>query len=344
MVYDGKRHTRKSTTRKGLDQKVKELRKALETGIDPNTETFEQMSAKKFEFRYGLRLKTGVIKSPSGISLRTFEQCERSLRYVNAVLGHKRVDRIGLVDAKALIEKHRTTGRTCELVFNFFLLMLPKTIRDEISDQMLEHGVKIAYKSKSRTRVFSRVEAKAIVDASGSDWYRNLFVTLLGGGFRIGEASALLWTDVDLLTGSVNVTKQGHWVKDPTRKRHPVWCGSQPTKNLKSRRVFLTDDGIAAMRDQRLQVPSNIPYVFVSEDLTPVRADSVSKRFRSWLSTNSIETGMLHDLRRTFATLLSDVEPNVANTAEMIGDTVLTAQRHYIKPTNLEQSARRVKL
>lgn len=347
LRLDGRNHVRKRKTKPELKKAVKELLTMVDAGrLDDAQATFKDVADRKFAFRYGTELADGTIKLAPNVRLATYMSVHRSHKYALAIVGSVKIGRFGLADIMRVIEAYREKGRTAELVLNYTLQVLPKSKRDDIKEQMEEHGVKLDYRMKSRERVLSKTEVVQLATLK-DEWFKPLYVFLVGAGLRIGEAAALTWADVDLDAGTVSVTKQGQW--QMVRRGAPkVWHGNLPTKNGKTRVVHLTDIAKDALVQQKRRlVEFSLPtdgLVFLDQMAEPIKGSTVNKAMERWLKASEMDKATLHDLRRTFATLLASVDPNVANTAAAIGDSVATAATHYIKPADQGAAIKKLEL
>lgn len=177
--------------------------------------------------------------------------------------------------------------------------------------RMTENPVKLVKrppKPKHRNRRISAEEFSMLVDyfngsrVETASWYAGqMFVFCIETAMRLGEASALLWTDVDL------------------KKRFLTVIDS---KNSDSRHVPLSTVVIKLLSE----LPKNDPFVF------PVSKDVVGAMFRRGCGALGIEDLHFHDTRHEGVSRLAK-KFNVMELAKIIGHRDLKSLMIYYNPT-----------
>lgn len=169
-------------------------------------------------------------------------------------------------------------------------------------------NVKRPPKPKHRNRRVSEDEFSKIVDyCSGANketatWYAGqMFVFGIETAMRLGEMSALLWSDVDL-------KKRFLTVRD--------------SKNSDSRHVPLSSAAIKLLSE----LPKNDQFVF------PTSVESVGAMFRRTCGALGIENLHFHDTRHEGVSRLAK-KLNVMELAKVIGHRDLKSLMIYYNPT-----------
>jgi integrase len=162
---------------------------------------------------------------------------------------------------------------------------------------------------RERIKAFTQEQAKAFLVAAHSSRLRDLFITLLLSGLRIGEALGLQLPDDHVAHGHRGIRVERTLLRGSTVR--PT-CG--PPKGRRTRVVDVSDDlgrlldAIASARPRlALQhawrpVPS---WVFVTRSGRPIEQGVVAKEFQRVLRRAGLQdTGFSpHALRHTFACL-----------------------------------------
>lgn len=190
-------------------------------------------------------------------------------------------------------------------------------------------------------------QAAAIVDAVRDDPLGPLYRTLLWTGMRLGEASGLRWSDVDL---------DGGWIK--VRQAYGVVGGvgrfAEPKTERSKRDVPIIDGALAAFRDQRRRqaearlfagsewVDSGL--VFTNRTGGPVDPTIVSKRLHVLLAPIGLATFRTHDLRHAYVTLLIRQGVPIPTIAKLVGHAspimVMNTYGHVANDTLQEAAGR----
>ncbi len=146
-----------------------------------------------------------------------------------------------------------------------------------------------------------------------------LFIVAAFTGLRMGELLALHWSDVDLASSLVTVSRAmsaGKEESTKSRRFRPVPLADQPASELKrlSRRRHFTgpDD-----------------FVFCRPDGGPLDRTAVRSRFVRAQRKAGIKVRRFHDLRHTFGSLAIR-EFDVVAVKEMMGHSKLTTTERYL--------------
>jgi len=147
---------------------------------------------------------------------------------------------------------------------------------------------------------------------------RTLILVGVRTGLRIGELLALEWSDVNLDTRTLEVTKSYDYHNKVVKS----------TKTGATRTVRLTPQVVEGLR--KLRDVANHRFLFCDENTGYFRY----KRVANWLKAVSPQTITLHDLRHTYATLRIAKGDNIVDVSKQLGhssiETTLRTYTHWI--------------
>lgn len=188
---------------------------------------------------------------------------------------------------------------------------LPKIVREEVE-------------------AFSPEEAKRFLEEARGDRLEALYVLAIHCGLRQGELLGLKWEDIDLASGTLQVTRQLQ------RKRDGGGLAFLPLKTEKARRTIrLNSPVIESLKAHRTrQVEEKLQLgalyqdwglVFASLQGTPLDAQNVVNRsFKPLLSRAGVTNIKFHGLRHSCATVLLDQEIHEKFVQELLGHSSST--------------------
>lgn len=171
--------------------------------------------------------------------------------------------------------------------------------------------------TNSETEIFLR-EAKL----SGHKFYPVWLLALMTG-MRSGELFALRWTDIDLDTRIISVTRQ--W----TSKN-----GFGPTKTQHNRVVPISEDLLWFLKERKLKHGSESEFVLPRlRDWDQGNQAQITRDFCKYFGVTSVK---FHDLRATFITnLLARGEP-LAKVMAIVGHSELKTTNGYLRKAGVE--------
>jgi integrase len=167
-------------------------------------------------------------------------------------------------------------------------------------------GVKAPRPPEVERVVWTAEQARVFLTATENDRRGAFYRLALSTSCRLSELLGLKWEDVDLVNGTVSITKQ------LARRKAPD--GTPATSALKTKRakrvITLPPAAVAALKKHRARLLmeglSGKPWVFVDEDGdAPYSRTNVSKGFRRLVAkVPNVPSMRFHDLRHTAITLL----------------------------------------
>lgn len=201
----GKRYSVYDDTLAGCKAKEAELREQIKNGsyVSNRNVTFHEYYE---EWKKG---RAGTVKGNTVLGIES-----RYKNHIKPVLGHRKmieIEKREIVRLQQLLaEKQKastvnTTIVQIKAIFN-------SAVEDGVLTKSPAAGVKLLRdtgKAASETyhRALTVDEQDAFVEEAKQEWLYELLVILLLTGLRIGEAAALLWSDVDYVNQVIHVTK-----------------------------------------------------------------------------------------------------------------------------------------
>lgn len=195
------------------------------------------------------------------------------------------------------------------------------------------------YKQK-RVRVFSDQEvqriAKEVQDVPNR---KNTGILLaLCAGLRIGEICALRVSDIDFLSGTIDISRAAQRIQTG----HKTQLVVQTPKSEASERVIpLTSDLLSHLKLAVRGLPEHA-YILTGKTNKPMEPRTLRYYFSGFLKRCHIRHRNFHVLRHTFATRCVDTGMDVKSLSELLGHTdIHTTLKLYVHPS-LESKRRAI--
>lgn len=208
--------------------------------------------------------------------------------------------------------------------------VLHKALADAVRWGMLARNpAALATPPRPERRVpttLTRAQVRALVAATRGTRWHALWVVLCTTGLRVGEATALRWTDVDMATGRLTVARS------LTYLRVPVFA--EPKTPRSRRTVYVAPVAVQALTEHRaLQDAERVAagalwqehdLVFCRPDGTPLAPWQVRHALHQTLARLGLPPLRVHDLRHTAATLLLADGAHPKAVQELLGHATIT--------------------
>jgi len=170
-------------------------------------------------------------------------------------------------------------------------------------------NVKLLRSVKKTPRFFSETEIEMILRTCKDEWVRNVYLTLLYTGMRIGELANLEWEDVDFEKRVIRIRVKDHWAPKGREEReipmHDVVFYILLNTERKSRWVFTKADG------------------------GKINIHSLEDRFRNHLKRLGIRNATLHTWRHTFASYIVMRTGNIRAVQKLLGHKSIKTTEIY---------------
>ncbi len=242
-------------------------------------------------------------------------------------VGGKKLRELTSDDVRALYADRLATGyapRTVEHLHVLLKSVIRQVFEDGLAQKNPVASVKPPRGAKKDIHPLIPEQVRTLLTAARDDRYHALYIVAVTAGLRRGELLGLIWEDVDLLRGTLQVrrTLQGGQMLAP--------------KTPKSRRqIRLTRRAVDALLDHReRQIKERAEkngswtehgLVFPNRTGNPTDGDNLcSRHFKPLLKRSGLPSIRFHDLRHTCATLLlsRNVHPKIVS--EMLGHATIS--------------------
>jgi integrase len=234
---------------------------------------------------------------------RTREGYESKMNlYVLPTLGRVPLDELSpLMVERWLSSMSGISARSRHHAFAVLRAALRQAVRWRLIDFDPTSNVTPPKVPPRRVQVATVDEARAIVEAFRGHRLFPVVVIAIAGGLRRSEAAALDWSDIDLVAGTVTVSKGLHRVKGAII--------TEPTKTtLSARTIPLIPWAIPELKAVRALGP-----------LVPTRngrmsPDTMSQTYKAVMKDAGLRYVPLRELRHTYVTMLlqAGVDPTTA--------------------------------
>jgi integrase len=269
-------------------------------------------------------LKDSVLDT---VRQRTYERYESIVRvHIKPAIGRVKLKALTPAHARALYRQKLDSGLSPRTV-NYVHVTLHKALSQAVSDGLVPRNaaqVKAPRPEKPEIKPLSPDQArKLIATAYGTgDRYAALYVLALHTGMREGEMLGLMWNDVDLDAGTLQVRR----TLSETRTGHKF----ELPKSGKGRSIKLSRKAVDALRSHRagqagekLRLGSlwqESGLVFPTTTGTTTSGTNLLGRyFRPLLKRADLPPVRLHDLRHTCATILLMAGKHPKYVQELLG-------------------------
>lgn len=173
-------------------------------------------------------------------------------------------------------------------------------------------GCKLPPKRSREMQVLSRQELQRFLIQAKADGYFELFLLDLSTGLRRGELLALQWSDLDLDTGTLSVTKQVYEVNGKMQL-------SVPKTKASIRKLVLPPAVVEVFREYRKTAKSRWLFPSPKNLDMPLTPGSMLRRLHIILERAGCKQIRFHDLRHTFATMALSSGVDVKTLSSMLG-------------------------
>jgi integrase len=262
-------------------------------------------------------------------------------RYIKPVFGKVPIEQITTADVRKWHRKLEQRGlapRTVAAVHRTLSMALQGAVEDELLTRNPARAARLKRPTKTPPVALSPAELAAFLAAVDETTPAlSAYARLLAStGVRRSEGAGLTWDRVDLDAGEMTIDRQ----LDYSASRLPAWCS---TKTSDKRRVPLTDDTVAMLRDwkkTRPVVALRDALVFTRDDGTAWPRSTLQDAWRRAAKKLSSDGTPLpagargwHTLRHGVASRLLEAGVPPAEAAELLGhsaETLLATYTHVV--------------
>ena len=192
---------------------------------------------------------------------------------------------------------------------------------------------------ENESKILQPEEIKTFLDAAKNTRYYELFYIILNTGMRIGEITALCWSDIDFENGLVKINKSVLYSADKG-----VYEDTTKT-NSSNRIISIPSAMVQLLKEYKIEQSkkkllmgdmwNNSGKVFTSESGGMINPDTLSTWFKGFINRHNLPDIHYHSLRHTAATLLIAGGVDIATVSKRLGHadrtTTLNIYTHAIK-------------
>lgn len=228
---------------------------------------------------------------------------------------------ISYMDIAAQFSELKYSPRTMEAFLSTLKALLKAAVKYHIiqaSPAADFDYVSKKQKKESRPRIFTTEEMDELDAKTKNPAIKIILAVCRYTGCRIGEALAITWQDIDIMSQSIKIEKQFGVINATGEKIY----GMKSVKNTNGNRtVYITPDLL-----RHLQLYRKVAPLTIDGRLTAMKsANNIFKHIVRHAPNHSV-----HDYRHTFATTLLNQGADIRTIAALLGDSVVTVERAYL--------------
>ena len=228
-------------------------------------------------------------------------------KFYNETKAHGRVQRYENMDDLSL------SNKTIRGLHTMLRQCLEQAVTERLIPYNPANGCRLPKKEKKKMQIIPPEKIRDYLKAAEEWGVLPMFYLELSTGLRRGELVALLWSDLNLQTKTLTVSKS------VSRGKGELVVTEPKTENS-VREIYLSDEAIRLLVEDRKNHPFS-PYMFPSPKTGGMYGpDCVGRIHKKLLEKARIEEHVrFHDLRHTFSTLAiqSGIDPKTV--AEILG-------------------------
>lgn len=191
-----------------------------------------------------------------------------------------------------------------------------KKKRLQVSDPTMY--VEVTHRNNYTPDVLDAAEVSEMLRALWGHWTEAVVICAVTLGLRRGEACALEWSDINLKTGEVKISKSRQYVNGNII--------TVKTKTEKSTRSCF----LPKFARQRLRQIKGSKHGLLAGDVSP---DKIARAVKAQCKKKCAPYVSMTNMRHTWATLAVEAGIGIETVAMMLGHTeITTAYNHYIVP------------
>lgn len=267
-------------------------------------------------------------KAPQ-MSINSINSFEGTLKtWVYPFIGNLPIDEVRPADIQSIFTAMTEKGRSHSslqkvkvvIALLFKMAYLQDLIERDPMDKVLLPKMKQEEKMKHQEiQSYTKEEVQYILKCLENEPLKwQIFVKLaINTGARRGEIVALKWSDIDLETGTINISSSATY--NPGVEQTIIGT----TKNGKSRLAYIDGNLIQALKNYRFKQATEScisPYLFTKEGTAePMHAQTPTWFFKRFGEKYGIPNFHPHILRHSFASLAITGGADIASVSELLG-------------------------
>ena len=197
--------------------------------------------------------------------------------------------------------------------------------------------VEVEILTEEEQKIFLKEALRKNQDGNYANAGALYIVFLLFTGMRVGELLALKWSDVDMDSREISISKSRSMARNRKDEGAKYVMVEGTTKNSKARRIEISEAALAILKEiERMsQDVSAEQYICLTRTGRPNTTSNLENRNHVIMKKAGLpHKGGLHILRRTFATNCYRDGGRMKDVAAYIGDLTSTAEKYYVAARN----------
>lgn len=262
----------------------------------------------------------------------SYETCRGDVRRAKPLIGTIRLEDLKpatLQAAYGRLQKSGLSPRSVQRVHTTLHRAFKQAVQFEL---LIRNPAEIARPPRApriEMRTLAADEVRRLFESSRDHRLHALWVLLATSGMRIGEALGLMWSDVDLDVGRVQVRRALQ------RQAGVGFAFTEPKTNRSRRSIFVPLGTVAALHEHRRRQQDEKEIagplwegehdlVFLTAKGRPIEQGHVHWTLTKTLERAGLPRIRVHDLRHTAASILLErgVHPKIVQ--EMLGHSTIT--------------------
>ena len=344
FTVNGKRYSIYASSTKELVKKEQETREQIKKGLYNKN---RNITLDQYFLEWMERKKT-TTKENTLLTYKSFYE-----KHISPTLGNKKIIYIERREVQKLqFDLLKVLNpNTINIVLKVLVAVLNDAVKDDIITKNVASGTK-ALKSDTKAtdtkhRALTPEEQAVFMQALQGHYYYNFIALMLLTGIRSGEASALLWSDIDYKNNVIHINKT------LTRNFEKSYIIGNSSKTDSGNRIIPLNDNIKKILEQQKTLTNILPFPTINIFLTPnkklITVQQVNRAISETLvkldqDGHHIEPFTSHAFRDTFATRYIEQGGNMNTLKEILGHSSITITMdiyaHVLPDTKQEEMNR----
>lgn len=260
------------------------------------------------------------------LSIKTQKTYKTAFREFIRVLGDKSLQSIGMRDIETFLalKKEEASGWTARKYFISLSSAFEKALQWELIKENPFRKVKKPKPADVAPTFFSDNEFRLFLSVVDDCNFRDLALTAILTGMRMGELIALRWSDIDFESRVILVQNSDTFT----------------TKSKKNRSLDMGDDLIEVLQTRKENVRIKCETVFYDDQGRPLKEGTVSQKFKRYVRKARLNDKLhFHSLRHTFASALIKEGVPIYSVSRLLGHSSVRTTEIYahLQPHQLQQ-------
>ena len=218
----------------------------------------------------------------------------------------------GLIRGRGNAAKYTLSNHTIRSIHILLRQSLEQAVKERRLPYNPAEGCKAPQREKTEMKVMPPEKIGLYLKAADDCGLLPMFFLELSSGLRRGELCALLWSDLDMDSLTISVTKQ------VSGRNGELLISAPKTKNS-TRTVAIPKQAAQLLAVEHAKHPDS-PFMFPSPATgTMYYPDSIGRIHKKLLKKAGLEKIRFHDLRHTFATLALQNGVDIKTLSNMLG-------------------------